>query len=121
MTITSIISADLRARASFLAYCPLCSFLGHPEIPDILKGPSHRTKTLRATADQPERTKHCLIACCKLSRTDEVFDSPADAAIWWRARRLETRKDPATDSRRRGCLAKLRNAGWRPSNDRQYD
>lgn len=88
---------DPRARAGYLPPCPLCSFVGIGGFSDVIHGPSHRDF----------RGESKLTQCCALSATDEAFRTPAEAAAWWRARRLEPSKDLATDNRRRNTLRKL--------------
>lgn len=97
MPLAATITADLRSRAAFLPYCPLCSFVAVHGSPDILRGPSHRE----------HRGAHKLDGCCLLSETDEQFDSAADAAAWWRRKRLEPVRDIATDRRRLNTIRKL--------------
>lgn len=97
MTITAALSADIRARASYLPLCPLCSHVAVRDCADILNGPTHREFQGRHKLDQ----------CCLLSAGCPPMESAADVAKWWRQRRLEPLKDLATDNRRRNCLAKL--------------
>lgn len=98
------LTSDLRARASYLPFCPLCSNIGVDGYPDSLTGP-----TLRQFRGQSK-----IVACCALSATEEAFDTPASASAWWRAARLQTHRDPATDSRRLNTLAKLAAANLEP-------
>lgn len=107
MTIAATLTSDLRARASFLPYCCCCSFVGIHDRPDILRGPSHREVHLAKTSRREALTVHKLVACCHLSTTDEQFESEAEAASWWRARRLQTLACRADENRRRFTLAKL--------------
>lgn len=104
MNLIATLSADIRAKASHLPFCPLCSHIGVQGFPDALRGPSHREF----------RGRHKLTRCCKLSATDEQFESEAAASAWWRQRRLEPLKDIATDRRRLNTLRKLSEANLEP-------
>lgn len=104
MTLSTSIRSDLRSRASFLPPCPCCSFVGVTDFPDRITGPTHRE--FRGVAK--------LDGCCSLSATTEQFESQAAAAQWWRAKRLEPVKDPATERRRLNCLRKLALAELEP-------
>jgi len=97
MSLSATLTADIRARASYLPFCPLCSHVSIKEIQDILIGPSFRAVN----------GGHKLTQCCSLSATCEVFESEAEAATWWREKRRHPVRDIATDSRRRNTLAKL--------------
>lgn len=114
MTIAATLTSDLRSRAAFIPYCPSCSHVGVDGFADILRGPSHREVHLAKTSRREARTTHKLTACCMLSTTDEQFESEADAASWWRARRLQTLACRADDNRRRSTLAKLEAKGLEP-------
>lgn len=97
MTLSAQLHADQRAREDFIAYCPLCSFVGIRDAADILHRP--------ATREFQGVWK--LTQCCSLSATDEVFDSKVDAVAWWDWKRQQPIADTATDNRRKNCLAKL--------------
>lgn len=115
MKLSALLSADIRARASFLGYCPMCSVVGVRDFPDTLIGPRHRSITLRANhAREKDVTIFKLSACCAMSRTDQTFESEAEAASWWAEKRQQPVKDPALDSRRRNVLAKLAAASLEP-------
>lgn len=107
MSLSATITADLRARAGYLPPCPLCSFLGVQEQPDIIRGPSHRQF----------RQFHKLDQCCQLSANCPPMDSQAEVAAWWGARRqAEIKSCPSTETRRKSCLEKLRIKGHEPVN-----
>lgn len=108
MSLLETISADLRSRAGYCPPCPLCSFIGVQGYPNDIRGPQHRSVTFKATATHPERTIHVIMSCCSLSRTTDTFNSPSEAASWWRERRLQKHPDIATESRRVHCLSKLK-------------
>lgn len=115
MTLTATLSADIRARASFLAYCPNCSHLGVTDFPDTLKGPSHRHKPLKPSLHYPKgRILRKLVKCCSLSDTDQEFDGEADAAAWWRSKRQQPLVCAADEARRVRCLERLAAAGMEP-------
>ncbi len=104
MTLTAKLTADMRSRASFLAFCPLCTVLGVIDTPDHLIGPSHRKFREYAKLD----------ACCSLSQGCPPMASQADVAIWWHAKRQQALTDPATNNRRLSVLAKLSQAELEP-------
>lgn len=112
MTLTTTVSADIRARASFLPMCPMCSF---PSV-NILVRPGLRVVTFPTTHDFPEgRTVTKLDPCCMFSTpAHNYFESEAAVAQWWRAHRLQALAEPALDNRRRNCIAKLEIAGLEP-------
>lgn len=115
MTLTATLSADMRARASWLPFCPLCSHAGVTDFPDTLKGPSHRQKPLKPSEHYPEgRVLRKLVKCCSLSDTDQEFDSEADAASWWRSKRLQPLACVADEARRVRTLARLSDKGLEP-------
>lgn len=112
MSIASQLTSDIRSRANYLPYCPLCSFVGIPDRPDILHAPSHRSVTFGPSEHYPEgRTLHKLDSCCALSADCPPGDSQAEVAQWWRARRQESLMDLANDSRRRNTIARLAEKG----------
>lgn len=109
------LTADIRSRASYLAPCCLCSFIGVDGQHDIIRYPSHRTVILPPTQRYPQgRTFFRLTACCFLSTTSEAFESEAATAAWWTARRLQTLACVADDNRRRNVLRKLAAAQLEP-------
>lgn len=115
MTISAQLTSDIRAKASFLPYCPLCSFVSVADTPDILRGPSHREVRLPASHLRPDgEVLHKIDHCCSVSRTDLSFTSKAEASQWWRVKRQEPLVCPATESRRRNTLAKLLAAQLEP-------
>lgn len=115
MTLTATLPADMRARASFLAYCPNCSHIGVIDSPDILRGPSHRQKPLKPSVHYPEgRILRKLVKYCSLSDTDQEFDSEADAASWWRSMRQQPLACPADEARRVRTLERLAAADLEP-------
>ncbi len=108
MSLTSTLTADLRARSSWMPFCPLCSVIGHTDTPDDLRGPSCRRVVLPKSSIRPEPvTIYKSDRCCGLSATDDHFESPSDLAAWWRHKRQQPLSDPATDNRRKNVLAKL--------------
>lgn len=107
MSIATQLTADMRSRANYLPYCPLCSFCGIPDRPDILHAPSHRTVALPACSRHEARVVHKLDQCCSLSADCPPCDSQAEVAQWWRARRMETLMDLANDNRRRSTIERL--------------
>lgn len=96
--LSTTISADIRARSTYLPYCPCCSFPSQ----QLFTGPSHREF----------RGRHKLDGCCAWSTNLRPgFASQAEAAQWWRARRMETLPVPALDNRRLLSIARLLEAG----------
>lgn len=112
MSLTTAISADIRARAGYIPFCCLCSF---PQV-NILVRPGIRVVTFPATRDFPEgRTIFKLDGCCLFSTPQEnYFATEAEATQFWRAHRLQPLWDISTDNRRRNCIAKLREANLEP-------
>ncbi len=97
MTIAAQLSADLRAKASYMPPCALCSHIGVEGYPDQITSPRLREF----------RGEWKIDHCCALSRTEHIFETAADAAAWWRVKRKETLPNVANDARRRSTLKKL--------------
>lgn len=103
--IAAKISSDLRARAVYLPPCPLCSFIGVYEFPDMVRGPSHRSF----------RGQHKLDPCCTLSAGCDWKESQGEVAKWWREKRQqEINTCIATEGRRKNCMVKLLAANLEP-------
>lgn len=100
MSLSTAITADIRSRAAWLPYCPICSLqVGTKE--QILRGPTHRQF----------RGVFKLDGCCQYSSPPEnYFDSEADASAWWRAARLLEVGRMADEKRRRLTLQRLETA-----------
>ncbi len=111
-TIAAKITSDLRSRANYLPPCPLCSHTQVQDFPDSIRGPSHRTKTLKATHRRPERIIHRQTSCCALSTTEQDFESEADAARYWAWKRQQPLPDTASEMRRLRTLERLERGGW---------
>lgn len=104
MTITD---PELRAHSSFIAACPLCSFIQRQDgLPDIITYPD---------LDQSRRNGWFgLHHCCELSRDCGWHDSAAGVASWWRTKRALPHPVLAMDNRRRSTLERLEKAGLEP-------
>lgn len=102
MTIPDL-TADIRARASYLAPCPCCSFLGIPDFPDTIRGPVARQRRTDG--------RHGLVRCCELSEGCGWHETASDAASWWRERRQQPLACIATENRRKNVIRKLQIAG----------
>lgn len=95
---------DARSRATFLAFCPCCSHVAIPDLPDIMVAPSYR----RHDATRMYPVEHfTLDRCCRLSEDCPWFDTKAEVAQWWIKRRQEPSKCEATNNRRRVTLQRL--------------
>lgn len=115
MSVSAIISADLRARSTFSPACPLCSHLGHEDIQDIVRWPSIRG--VRLTVNRHRDVESMIWkfdTCCAEYRTDAQFESFGDAVTWWRKARLEPVRCVATNNRRISTLSKLQTKGLEP-------
>lgn len=105
-TALATVCADLRARASWLPPCPLCSHVDVDGFPLTIVSPM-AMKSRRNGA-------HGLLRCCALSDGCPWLDSAADVAAWWRERRITPLGNIALDNRRVHCLAKLAAHGLEP-------
>lgn len=102
--LSSLPDASVRARANFIAYCPLCTYCGISDMPDVMVRPSFR----RQAPTRLYPVEHwSLHRCCSLSQDAPWQDTQAEVSRWWNDKRQQPISNPAADNRRRNCLAKL--------------
>lgn len=98
----AVVRAALRASPCYCPPCPLCSVVGHDEIPDIIRQP-HTMRGRRGGLWRVVGHK------CELmpDGVSEGFETEEEAAAWWRDARRNAPLDATGEARRALGLARL--------------